>query len=180
MKKPNPKAWRDPTPGHAIYLTDGDGLEGTAALIARVRRADGPVLGHLLFLQERYGFNPADPAIIDAAIHAAQRCNDPFGPGFRAPNYSEPLRWANWQEAAQLGPLVYYMRVGDRIKIGFTTNLRNRIAVIGPEEVMAVELGGREVEQERHRQFRHLHSHLEWFRYEHDLVDHVEKLRAAA
>ena len=37
--------------------------------------------------------------------------------------------------------IVYYMRIGDRVKIGTTTNLKRRRAEINPEELMATEPG---------------------------------------
>jgi hypothetical protein len=74
---------------------------------------------------------------------------------------------------------VYYMRMGNRCKIGYTTNLRSRVATINPEELLGWEPGSRKLEQERHKQFADLRTHGEWFRYEGPLVEHVEQLRAS-
>lgn len=52
--------------------------------------------------------------------------------------------------------LVYYLALtGDRIKIGWTGNLEQRIATFRarPEDVLATEPGGRSMEARRHRQF---------------------------
>lgn len=73
--------------------------------------------------------------------------------------------------------LVYYMRIGDRVKIGWTTNLPERISSINPEEFMTAEPGTRLKEKERHQQFASLHSHGEWFRLEQPLVGHIKKLQ---
>jgi hypothetical protein len=74
--------------------------------------------------------------------------------------------------------VVYYMRVGNRVKIGYSTNLASRIASVMPEEVLAVEPGGRMLEGVRHRQFADLHVTREWFRHEGALTAHIEKLQA--
>jgi hypothetical protein len=74
-------------------------------------------------------------------------------------------------------PVVYYMRIGDRIKIGYSSSLRKRLESINPEELLAVEAGGMRREAERHAQFGHLRTHGEWFRYEGALVEHIESLR---
>lgn len=77
-------------------------------------------------------------------------------------------------------PCVYYARLGNRIKIGYTLNLHQRMAVFQPEEVMATEPGGITVEAKRHEQFARLRVSGEWFRYEDELVEHVEELRRKA
>jgi hypothetical protein len=76
--------------------------------------------------------------------------------------------------------MVYYMRIGNRVKIGWSTNVEKRRAAINPEEVMAVERGGYALEQQRHDEFASLRTHGEWFRLEEPLTSHIEALRAAA
>lgn len=76
--------------------------------------------------------------------------------------------------------IVYYMKLGSLVKIGFTTNLTARLEHIHPEEVMVTEPGGRERESERHQQFAALHAHGEWFRLEAPLTDHIEAVRREA
>jgi hypothetical protein len=76
------------------------------------------------------------------------------------------------------GAVVYYMRISDRVKIGTTTSLKRRLIAFNPEELLTTEPGWFELEAQRHRQFAHLRTHGEWFRYEHDLKDHVENLRS--
>lgn len=82
--------------------------------------------------------------------------------------------------AHQHPPIVYYMRLANLAKIGFTTNLTARLAAINPEEVMTTEPGGRDREQERHRQFENLRAHGEWFRLETPLTDHIDAIRREA
>lgn len=75
--------------------------------------------------------------------------------------------------------VVYYMRLGNRTKIGTTVNLRKRMAVIQPEDCIAYELGGYNLERIRHQQFAHLRVSGEWFDLQDDLVRHVNGLVVA-
>ncbi|MGW4028233.1 GIY-YIG nuclease family protein [Streptomyces sp. NPDC004838] len=78
------------------------------------------------------------------------------------------------------GPVVYYIRRGNLIKVGTTVNLRDRMNVLMPDEVLAVEPGGRDVESQRHRQFRELRtsSRGEYFFPGKALQQHVRSVRA--
>jgi hypothetical protein len=75
---------------------------------------------------------------------------------------------------------VYYLRVGDMIKIGVTTQLDRRVASYPPgSELLAVERGGLDLEARRHAQFSHLLvGRKEWFRPGPDLLDHIAALAA--
>jgi hypothetical protein len=75
---------------------------------------------------------------------------------------------------------VYYIRVGEYIKIGTTGNLKARIAAYPPgSQLLATELGGTAMEGSRHRQFAHLLAERnEWFHPGADLMDHIERLAA--
>jgi hypothetical protein len=77
-----------------------------------------------------------------------------------------------------VGAVVYYARLSDRVKIGTTTCLAQRMQSINPEELLVTESGGVALERRRHRQFSHLRTHGEWFRLEGALAEHIEKLRA--
>lgn len=90
---------------------------------------------------------------------------------------SLPVRYASLQLAIQV---VYYARIGNRVKIGTSTNLPTRMQVIRPEEIMVLEAGGFDVEQRRHLQFKALRTHGEWFKLEGALVEHIAQLRAQA
>jgi hypothetical protein len=74
--------------------------------------------------------------------------------------------------------VVYYARLGNRCKIGWTSDLVTRMKSIRPEELLATEPGGQVTETERHHQFAALRVVGEWFRYEGSLVEHVERLRS--
>lgn len=77
-------------------------------------------------------------------------------------------------------PCVYYMRFGDRVKIGTTTNLALRLEVIQHDELLATEPGSFAVERERHRRFAALRVTGEWFRYTGALAGHIASLRNLA
>lgn len=64
-------------------------------------------------------------------------------------------RWAAERAEREVGAVVYYLRIGDRIKIGFTTNLKQRVANLRLDfdAVLATEPGGRDQESRRHQQF---------------------------
>lgn len=72
--------------------------------------------------------------------------------------------------------VVYYMRLGNRAKIGTTCNLRKRIVAIQPEDCMGYEPGSYDVEHRRHRQFAHLRVSGEWFDIQGELLRHVNTL----
>ena len=72
--------------------------------------------------------------------------------------------------------IVYYMRIGNRAKIGTSRNLKRRLIELHPEDCMAYELGNRSVELKRHRQFAHLRVSGEWFELAPELVRHVNSL----
>lgn len=85
------------------------------------------------------------------------------------------------ERAAKNTPLhrVYYIRVGDLIKIGVTKSMRVRMQAYPPNaELLAVEQGGEDLESARHHQFRHLLAHRqEWFRADGDLMQHIADLQ---
>ena len=73
--------------------------------------------------------------------------------------------------------VVYYMRIGNRVKIGTSYDIKKRLSVINPEELMVTEDGSYDLERMRHKQFKELRTHGEWFRLEDPLTSHIEMLR---
>lgn len=71
---------------------------------------------------------------------------------------------------------VYYMRIGDRLKIGYSVDVRRRMRAYPPEsKLLAVEPGDRDLERSRHQQFRASLTHgREWFTPTADLIEHIE------
>lgn len=73
---------------------------------------------------------------------------------------------------------VYFVRAGDKIKIGFSTDAKTRINSLqtsNPErlELLGVIDGPESHERSLHHRFRHLHVLGEWFRAEADLLDYI-------
>jgi hypothetical protein len=72
---------------------------------------------------------------------------------------------------------VYYIRIGDRIKIGTTGNFKERMGDLMPDEILAAEPGDRKLEGMRHKQFAHLRIRGERFASGEDLMSHITMVR---
>lgn len=70
---------------------------------------------------------------------------------------------------------VYYLRVGDRIKIGYSTAPARRLKAYPPDsELLAIHPGTPDLERQLHKQFDHnLVSGREWFTEALDLREHI-------
>ncbi|MFL1444041.1 GIY-YIG nuclease family protein [Nocardiopsis protaetiae] len=79
-------------------------------------------------------------------------------------------------------PRVYYLQVGETVKIGTTFDLRQRLNSYPPNrKLLAVEPGGKAVEGRRLQQFAHLRAFgNEWFHAGGDLLQHINTLRSGA
>lgn len=132
------------------------------------------------------GLDTQDPALIAHAVEAgrARHANPPPPPQpQRAPTIPAgyfPQPPPGFKPSPSRNQCVYYMRIGDRCKIGYTSNLLARVKALNPEELMAAEPGTEELETRRHREFHALRTHGEWFRLEEPLVGHVARLAEAA
>ncbi|MET8866516.1 GIY-YIG nuclease family protein [Nonomuraea sp. NPDC004580] len=96
-------------------------------------------------------------------------------------NTPEAKRSLRRDLARQRGSMiVYYVRIGNNIKIGWTTNLKQRMTTLMPDEILATEPGEEQLERLRHQQFAHLRvpPGRERFRPDPELLDHVEMLRS--
>ena len=79
--------------------------------------------------------------------------------------------------------VVYYLRqrddFGDRVKIGTTTNPRQRLAAVPHQELLAFERGDRHLERRRHTAFAaDRYPGTEWFRTTPALLEHVARVAA--
>lgn len=82
--------------------------------------------------------------------------------------------------ARRTGDVVYYVRIGDSIKIGYTSQLDTRIKALraARENVLATEPGGRELEAKRHAQFGRLRKgRREDFEPSFALIQHIDDVR---
>lgn len=75
--------------------------------------------------------------------------------------------------------VVYYLRVGDLIKIGFTTSLEQRMRSYPPNaQLLAVHPGTLDTERQMHHRFlHHLAQGREWFTPGDELADHLRTVR---
>ncbi|NWF25256.1 hypothetical protein HW130_03085 [Streptomyces sp. PKU-EA00015] len=75
--------------------------------------------------------------------------------------------------------IVYYVRRGDLVKIGTTSNPVARFISLMPDEIMAHEPGGHDLEMTRHRQFAadRVAKKGEYFRQSQRLLAHIAAVR---
>lgn len=122
------------------------------------QRPDAGSIARNLMRLKSFGFDPTDPDIIRRAADLASRAQ-----AVRQ-KAREP-----WHE-----PVVYYMNLGDLVKIGTTTNIHYRMSSISPQGLLAVERGGYAVERARHRAFECCRVHGEWFRNQDPLTAYID------
>lgn len=132
------------------------------------------------------------PRKASPSIHVVPICSAhgwEIAQGYRA----EVLQLAEREEAASTakrhekreaaagnreGSLVYYVQIGDYIKIGHSARLRRRYTTLRADRLLAIEPGGPEVERERHRDFaaERIDLKRENFRPSERLLEHVASL----
>ena len=92
-----------------------------------------------------------------------------------------------WRVGAYVDPdlplpridVVYYLRLGERVKIGTTFTPRHRFAALPHDEVLAFERGDRLVERARHVEFAADRlGTSEWFALSPGIRSHVKTLSA--
>lgn len=150
------------------YIDEGDGFFADAAADPAYKFIVDAAMG-----AHRLGFDLADPDVRAKVIVAGHRAHERAGKPTR---YKTEPRPTVLEQSHQ--PVVYYMRLGDLVKIGTTANLGARYAAINPEGLMALEFGGRRLERQRHNQFSICHHHGEWFRLGPMLAMHIVGVRA--
>ena len=72
--------------------------------------------------------------------------------------------------------VVYFIQFGDRIKIGFTSDLKRRMQVLPHDKVLAVIAGTMTDERRCHEKFAHLRLTGEWFSAGPELLKFINKL----
>jgi hypothetical protein len=86
------------------------------------------------------------------------------------------------EHPTQTESVVYYVQLGDHIKIGYSARLRERLHALRaePDALLAVEPGGRRLEDKRHQQFAHLRIKSRWENFEpgDELLAHIADLKA--
>lgn len=114
---------------------------------------------YLTYAQD-LGFDPNDPDIQRRATAAGERAYERT----QVHTYVDPRRHE---------PIVYYMKMGNLVKIGTSTNIAVRLETLHPERLLAAEMGGYQIEAERHRRFAADRNHGEWFRVTAELAAHM-------
>lgn len=71
---------------------------------------------------------------------------------------------------------VYFIRFRDRVKIGWTGNLKTRMSNVPHSEILHTQPGTRADERRCHVAFAHLRDHGEWFRPGRDLIDFIVEI----
>lgn len=75
---------------------------------------------------------------------------------------------------------VYFIRLGDRIKVGYSENPAARLAELPHEEVFGVIPGSREDERGWHRLLADYRVTGEWFRADPGVIAHISRVCASA
>lgn len=74
---------------------------------------------------------------------------------------------------------VYFIRFGDRVKIGWTSNLTQRMADLPHDEILGTVPGSMKDEKRAHAAWKHLRITGEWFHASPELLDWINDVRAA-
>jgi hypothetical protein len=150
---------------------------------------DDPALDYVvdaLTAMRVVGCDMSDPTTLAIAVDAGHRKAADFEAALESGRFARDQEERRRKEIEQARlfferretwSVVYYARLGNRCKIGWTSNLAQRMTDIQPEELLLTERGGPLLESQRHEQFAALRVVGEWFRFEGSLVDHVEALR---
>lgn len=121
---------------------------------------------HALKLRDAFDDN------LNERIRARQRTPEENERWRRATEEAEEIRKAN--------SVVYYARINDVIKIGFTVDLKVRTGQLRlhQKDILATEPGGRELENTRHRQFAGIRiDKRENFKMTSALIHHIQAVR---
>lgn len=138
--------------------------------------------GHLALAAEWAGRDFGAPDLLPAPCRL---CGSPVGVRFPSGWVCAVCEWRHGEipdddVAPPRIDVVYYLRFGDRVKIGTTGNPKQRFAAIRHEDLLALEPGDRKMEQRRHVEFAadRLGS-SEWFALSADIRAHVDALTAS-
>jgi hypothetical protein len=112
--------------------------------------------------------------VMNDALYLPRRPEDkPGGANWTA-------READHKKAVQAQSVVYYVRIHNYIKIGYTTNVRARMSQLRADvsDVLATEPGGKDLELSRHKQFADLRiGARENFKADKRLMAHIEAVK---
>jgi hypothetical protein len=136
---------------------------------------------HLAVAAELHG---AAHGMADLLPSPCRRCGSRVGVRYPSGWACAVCEWPHGEHPdGELPPprvdVVYYLRFADRVKIGTTTNPRQRFTALRHDEVLAFERGDRRLEQRRHAEFASdRHGKSEWFQLSARLGAHIDILAA--
>lgn len=120
------------------------------------------------------------PEMLASAVSLARRAQLPVERDSETQRVASRARVAGIDLNGVHGARVYFVRNGDRVKIGYTTNLRGRLDALclRAEAVLLLLEGGKDLERALHRHFAgHRVPNTEWFRYTQEIKAYIsEKL----
>lgn len=123
-----------------------------------------------------FGFDPSDPDIARRAIKVGRKMFAETSAQRETRRSTEIVSGHERLVGDGTTSVVYYMGVGNRVKIGWSNSLALRVSSLAPEILYGTEPGTRELEKVRHAQFAELRTRNEWFRLVEPLVTHVQKI----
>lgn len=82
------------------------------------------------------------------------------------------------EQRAREDPKVYFLRFGDRVKIGYTGNLAQRLRALPHDELLGTIPGDESTEWDLHERFAHLRIKGEWFRAEPELLEFIASAKS--
>ena len=122
--------------------------------------------------------------VTDLLPSPCRACGSPLGVRYPSGWICAVCEWRHGEVAdADIAPprvdIVYYLRFGDRVKIGTTSNPRQRFGAIWHDEILAFERGDRMLEHRRHVEFAaDRYGGTEWFRLSEGLKAHIDGVAA--
>lgn len=154
------------------------GCPERAAVDAPVALCEGHLAAAGEWAQREFGVTDLLPA-------PCRLCGSPLGVRFPSGWICAVCEWRFGEVPDEdLAPpridVVYYLRFGDRVKIGTTGNPKQRFAAIRHEDLLALEPGDRRTERRRHAEFAGDRlGTSEWFALSPAISAHIEALTAS-
>jgi hypothetical protein len=138
-------------------------------------------VAHLMTLvdTEEPAFPSIATALQDMANAGVELTEDMVSAAVKMGRQKHADEQAKRHNAPERRSIVYYIRRGQLIKIGTTTNPASRFKSLMPDEILAFEPGHVDVERARHQQFHasRVARKSEYFHWTDELATHVAVLR---
>lgn len=156
-------------------LADGDGCRGSVPPEAPVALCEGHIAAASEWAGNEYGTTDLLPG-------PCTLCGSRLGVRFPSGWICAVCEWRFGDVVDdELAPprldVVYYLRYDDRVKIGTTSNPRQRFSAIWHDDLLALERGDRRLEQHRHAQFEvDRLGRSEWFALSEALHAHITRV----